>query len=121
MDGLSAVENAWNAEKVVPPMVGGRCGSGGEARCVGNSVGILLLLAAGIPMLGEGSLAEFRLGLLLPPLLNEPVLALLLLVMRSSLLDAALRGSKKFGWMGAGAGLGDDTVELVMVLTAAGG
>lgn len=103
-------------------MVGGRWGSGGDAKCVGKSVGILLLLAGGIPMLGEGSLGEFRLGLLLLlPLFNEPVLALLLLVMRSSLLDAALRGSTKSGWAGAGAGLGADTVGLAMLLTAAGG
>lgn len=102
-------------------MVGGRCGSGGDAKCVGNSVGILLLLAAGIPMLGEGSLAEFRLGLLLlPPLFSEPVLALMLVVW-SSLLDVALRGSTKSGCTGVEAGLGANAVGLVMVLTAAGG
>lgn len=65
-------------------------------------------------MFGEVSLAEFRLGLLLPPLFSEPVLVLV----GSSLLDAALRGSTKSGW----AGLGPDAVAgLWMVLVAAGG
>jgi hypothetical protein len=65
-------------------------------------------------MVGEVSLAEFRLGLLLPPLFSEPVLVL----ERSSLLDAALKGSTKFGWAGLGS---DAVVGLGMVLTAAGG